>query len=290
MPDLTFIYQGLAAILPMESMQLGFMQHALLGLLLLAPMTALMGIQVIHFRMAFFADAISHSAFTGVAIGLMLGFDPQITMPVFGVLVGLFMILGQRKTFLSSDTIIGVFFSGVVAFGLAVVSRHKNLARDIQQFLYGDILTISEIQILAMFLLLLILVLFQVYGFNRLLYIGMNPILAKAHQVRTKTYQYLYAALLSLVVIFSVQAVGVLLVTAMLIVPAAAARNLSKTAGQMVWWAIFINITSCVAGLVISAQDWAETATGATIILVSFGWFLVSMATQFLSRENYEQP
>ncbi len=98
MPDLAFIYKILAMLLPMESMQMGFMQHALLGLLLLAPMTALMGIQVIHFRMAFFADAISHSAFTGVALGLMLGFDPKLTMPAFGVLVGLFMILGQRKT------------------------------------------------------------------------------------------------------------------------------------------------------------------------------------------------
>ena len=95
-----------------------------------------------------------------------------------------------------------------------------------------------------------------------------------------------YAGLLSLVVIFSVWAVGVLLVTAMLIVPAAAARNFARTAGGMVWWALLVSTTSAVTGLLISAQDSARTATGATVILVAFGWFLGSSGVKLIRGEG----
>lgn len=286
MPELTYFYR-LAAMLPFECMDMLFMQQATVGLFLLAPMVAFMGVQVINFRMAFFADAISHSAFTGVALGLLLSIDPHLTMPFFGLLIGLLIVNGQRKTILSTDTLIGVFFSGVVAFGLAVVSKNNTIARDVQSFLYGDILTISNNDIWAMLILLVILLAFQTYGYNRMLYIGLNPLMAKVHGVRVANYQYIYAALLAFVVIFSVWAVGVLLVTAMLIVPAATARNFARTAGSMVWWSLLISISSAFSGLIISAQDWAGTATGATIILVAFGWFLASLIFQFIYGKKH---
>ena len=125
-------------------MQSRFMQQALLALLLLAPMTAAMGILVVNFRMAFFAEAISHSAFTGVALGMLLTVSPELTMPLFGLAVGLGIVAAQHHSSLASDTVIGVFFSGMVAFGLAMVSRDRSLARDMQRFLYGDILTIID--------------------------------------------------------------------------------------------------------------------------------------------------
>jgi zinc transport system permease protein len=96
MPDLAPLYGFLARALPFEAMQARFMQQALLGLLLIAPMAASMGVQVINFRMAFYADAISHSAFAGVALGLIFAVSPQWTMPVFGVAVGLAIMAMQR--------------------------------------------------------------------------------------------------------------------------------------------------------------------------------------------------
>jgi zinc transport system permease protein len=137
-----------------------------------------------------------------------------------------------------------------------------------------------------MIALFVVLMLFQAYGYNRMLYIGLNPVLAQAHRVRVAVYQYVYAGLLSLVVVSSVWAVGVLVVTAMLIVPAAAARNFARSAGGMVWWALLVSVTSAMAGLLISAQDWARTATGATIILVAFGWFLLSAVVAFLRGDR----
>jgi zinc transport system permease protein len=284
--DLSLLYDLVPRIIPSECLQTRFMQQAFIGLILLAPMAASMGIQVVNFRMAFFADAISHSAFTGVAIGLLTAINPHWTMPAFGLLIGIGIIAVQRLSTLSSDTVIGVFFSALIAFGLAVVSRDANLARDMQRFLYGDILTIGDQEILCLILLFLMIMLFQAWGYNRMLYIGISPTLAAAHRVQVALYQYLYAALLSLVVIFAVWAVGVLLVTALLIVPAAAARNFTRSAGGMFWWALFISFTSAVAGLLVSAQAWARTATGATIILFAFAWFLLSLAVSFAGRKT----
>jgi zinc transport system permease protein len=286
MPDLSPLYALIALLLPFDCMQARFMQQAMAGLLLLAPMAAAMGIMVVNFRMAFFSDAISHSAFAGVALGLIFSLDPNWTMPVFGLLVGLGITILQRNSSLSSDTVIGVFFSAMVAFGLAIVSRDRSLARDLQRFLYGDILTISDPQILCLLALFLVFMVFQVVSYNHLLYIGLNPSLARAHRVRVAAQQYIFAGLLSLIVMFAVQAVGVLLVTAMLIVPAATARNVARSAGSMFWWAMLVSISSAVIGLIVSAQDWARTATGATIILAACSWFLLSMVIAVMRRKQ----
>lgn len=276
MIDLSFIYQLLATIFACDCMQARFMQQAMLGLLLLAPMTAAMGVHVVNHRMAFFSDAVSHTAFTGVAIGLIFSLNPDWTMIVFAVFFGLGIMLVQRRSTLSVDTVIGVFFSAGIAFGLAVVSRDRSAARDVQRFLYGDILTITDLELGLLILLFLVLAGFMWVGYNRLLYIGLHPLLAQTHRVKVWAYQYSYAGLLSLVVIFSVRTVGMLLVTAMLIVPAASARNFASSAGRMFWWAILVSLSSAVAGLLISAQDWARTATGPTVILVACLWFSVS--------------
>jgi zinc transport system permease protein len=286
MPDLTPLYALLAQLLPFECMQARFMQQAMAGVLLLAPMAAVMGIMVVNFRMAFFADAISHSAFAGVALGLIFSVDPNWTMPAFGLVVGLGIMILQRNSSLSSDTVIGVFFSAMIAFGLAIVSRDRSLARDLQRFLYGDILTISDGQILCLLALFLALMTFQTLSYNHLLYIGLNPALAQAHRVRVAAHQYIFAGLLSLIVMLAVQAVGVLLVTALLIVPAAAARNVARSAGAMFWWAMLVGLSSAIIGLILSAQDWARTATGATIILVACGWFLLSLAVAAVRGER----
>ena len=285
MLDLAPLYH-LVSLLPFECLQVGFMQQAMAALLLLAPMAATMGVQVVSFRMAFFSDAISHSAFAGVALGLLFAVDPHLAMPLFGILVG-FGIMGvQRNSALSSDTIIGVFFSAVMAFGLAIVSRDNTVARDLQQFLYGDILTITETDIRWLIGLFLALTAFQIWGYNRLLYIALNPVMARVHGINVCLWQYVFSGLLALVVMFCVWTVGVLLVTAMLIVPAAAGRNFAQTAGGMFWWAQVVAITSGVAGLLLSAQEWMSTASGATMILVACVWFALSSVWARLRRPH----
>jgi zinc transport system permease protein len=284
MVDLSWLYHLVGRAVPLECMQDQFMQQALVGLVLLAPMCAAMGVQVVNFRMAFFSEAISHSAFAGVAIGLLLAIDVRLSMIALALLIGVAITAVGRRSSLSIDTVIGVFFAAVIAFGLAIVSRERHIARQLQMFLYGDILTIGDAEIVWEAVLFTALMAFQAVGYNRMLYVGLNSVLASAHRVRTRAYQYVFAALLALVVIFSVWAVGVFLVTAMLIVPAATARNLARSAGGMFWWAMVVSVSSAVAGLVISAQSWAHTATGATIILCASAWFAVSLIPAVLRK------
>jgi zinc transport system permease protein len=259
-------------------LQPSFMQRALVALLLLAPMSAAMGVQVVNHRLAFFSDAVSHSAFAGVAVGLLCAVHPHWTMPLLGVAVGVGIVALQRNRLLSSDTAVGVLFAAVTAAGLAVVSRHRHLARELHRFLYGDVLTMGDGELLQLAGLLAVLVVFLAITWNRLVYTGVSPTLAQVHQVPTGPLQYGLAALLSLVVVLSVWAMGVLLVTALLIVPAAAARNLARSARGMFWWAVGVSTFSSLAGLVLSALPAVGTATGATIVLVAVGCFLLSLA------------
>ncbi len=280
------LYDIVGRLLPFEVMDATFMRRALVGLLLLTPMTAAAGVQVVTHRMAFFSDAISHSVFTGLALGILFAVHPHWTLPLFALLVGLGIVAVQRRTGLSADTVIGVFFSAAIAFGLAIISREPGLARELQRVIYGDILTLTDAEIMGTAVLLLVLTGFLIFGFNHLLYIGVNADLAQAHQVRVAAYQYAFAGLLALLVVLSVRAVGMLLVTAMLIVPAAAARNLSRSAGAMFWWAQVIAVSSAIAGLLISAQDTVRTATGATIVLIMSVWFAVGAIVAGLRRRG----
>lgn len=272
---MSFIYD-LIGLLPFDCLEPHFMRQALLALLLLSPMTAMLGVHVMNFRMAFFSDAVGHSAFAGLAAGLILGAPPQPSILVFGILVGLFIMAVQRKSGLSADASIGIVFSAVVAFGLAVVSREPDLGRQIQLYLYGDILTVSQGEIAILAILLVCLSIFEIIGWNKLLSLALSPSLARVEGIATGFWQYLFAGLLALTVMFCVRTVGVLLVTAMLIVPAATGRNLARSMAGVFWWTIIVAVSSSVAGLILSAQEWLATASGATVILVACLWFGVS--------------
>lgn len=279
----TWLY-NILGWLPFECLEPRFMRQALLGLLLLSPMTAMLGVHVLNFRMAFFSDAVGHSAFAGLALGLILGASPQTAVLVFGMLVGIAIMGIQRRSGLSADAAIGIVFSAVVAFGLAVVSRAPNLGREIQQYLYGDILTVSEGELTVLLLLLCAIAVFEILGWNKMLYLSLSPVMARVEGMATAFWQYLFAAILALVVMFCVRAVGVLLVTAMLVVPAATARNLARDMRGLFWWSIVVASSSAICGLILSAQEWLATASGATVILVSCLWFALSCGWRRIRR------
>ena len=265
------------SFIPLECMQMRFMQEAFIGILLLAPLAAAAGIQVVNFRMAFFSDAIGHSVFAGVAIGLLLSVSPHWSMPVTALLVGGGIMLLKRCSRLSSDTVIGVFYSAVAAAGLALVSRNPGVAKDMQTFLYGDILTVSGGEIAYLFILSLAFYIFQIFAFNKLMITGLDEKLAKAHNIPTALYEYIYVGLLALIVIVAVRATGVLLVTALLIIPSAAARNLASGAGKMVFFALLFGLVSGIAGLLLSAQEFINASSGAMIVLTASTIFFITL-------------
>ena len=274
-----------AKLFPLECMEPEFMRRAMLGLLLIAPLAALSGVQVVNSRMSFFSDAIGHSAFAGVAVGLIFSLPPEFSMPALALAIGILIMYLRRGSRLSTDTVIGIIFSAVVAFGLAIVSRNREASRGINMFLYGDILTIGNNEITLLAVLLAAFLVFQFFAWNRMLHISVNEQIAGVHRIKVAVYQYLFAALLSLVVILCVRAVGVLLVTAVLIVPAATARNFARNSRQLFFLSLLFSYVSCAGGLLISAQQWAGVPAGAAIVLLSCAMFAASfIAARFRSK------
>lgn len=274
--------------LPFEWAHRDFMRFALLALLLIAPACGMVGVHVVHFRMAFFSDAIAHSAFSGVAIGFLLtaaGFswaEPRYTLLVLGLLIGTFITLVKRRTDLGTDTIIGVAFSAVIAAGIAVITYKPSFMRDFNLYLYGDILLLDRTDLRTPLLLAFIAAVFMIVSYNRLLLMGFNNDLARTRGVATRLYDYLFAYLVVLLVTASIRLTGLLLVTALLVVPAAAARNLARSAGSMFWLATLIALVSAAAGLIVSY--YLKTATGAAVILVGTLIFILSLALRSARR------
>jgi zinc transport system permease protein len=279
---INMIFSALDIILPFKWLEPEFMKRALLALLCVAPACAAMGVMVVNFRMAFFSDAVSHSAFTGVALGLLFAINPMITLVIFGVLVGLGITQLRSRTDLPTDTIIGVFFSGAVALGIVIISHRRALGRLLEAFLYGDVLAISRGDLKMMFVLLIVVLGFIGYSYNELFLIGLNEDLSRTRGTRVKLYNYAFSILLALVVTVSIRAIGILLVTAMLIVPAATARTLAKSAGGMFWYAIGVSLISAVSGL--AASYHFDTATGATVILVATILFALSYPARLILK------
>jgi zinc transport system permease protein len=257
-----------------------FMQRALLALVFVSTASAMMGFFVVSFRMAFFADAISHSAFTGVALGVLLAVAPMWAVVVFGLVVAVGVLRLSRRADLATDTAIGVFLAFVVALGIVVVSARGGLSRSFAMILYGDVLSVSSGEVVLLGGLLVVVAVFMALAFNRLLLISVHPPLATAKGIRVGLWEVLFGMLVALVVLLSLRAVGLLLVTALMVVPAAAARNVARSAGGAMWWSLAFAAFSAVCGLWLSYVF--DSAAGATVVLVSTGLFVLSLFGRLL--------
>ncbi|MBI5342843.1 MAG: metal ABC transporter permease, partial [Deltaproteobacteria bacterium] len=259
-------------------------KRALLAVLFVAPADAAVGVPLVQFPMAFFSDAVGHSAFTGVALGVLLGIHPLLTMVAFGLFVAWAITLVKGRTGLSPDTVIGVFFSTVIALGIAVISAQKGLTRNLQAYLYGDLLAISAAEVAWMAVLFLAVAVYLFFTFNRILLLGVHEGFARSLGVRGRALEISFSLAVALVVTTAIRAVGILLVTALLVVPAAAARNTARTAAAAFWTAIAISLASGFAG--IAASYYLDTATGATIVLFASGFFALTALLRLARGET----
>ncbi len=281
---LSLAYSLMDRLLPLAFAEPAFMKRALLAVLFVAPAAAAVGVPLIQFRMAFFSDAIGHSAFTGVALGVLLGIHPLLTMVAFGLFVAYAITLAKGRTGLSPDTVIGVFFSTVIALGIAIISAQKGLTRNLQAYLYGDLLAITDAEVLWMAALFLAVAAYLFLAFNRILLLGVHEGFARSLGIRGRTLEISFSIVVALVVTTAIRAVGILLVTALLVVPAAAARNVARGTAGAFWTAIVISLFSGVAG--IAASYHLDTATGATIVLFTAAFFALTALLRLARGES----
>ncbi|MGC8668783.1 MAG: metal ABC transporter permease [Chthonomonadales bacterium] len=252
-----------------------FMQRALMVSLLMGTLCPLLGVFVVIRRMSFFGDAIAHSAFTGIALGLLLGVDPSLSSVAFAVLIALGMGALQARSSIPSDTIIGVFFAGAAALGILLIGLLQGYRTNLFAYLFGDVLTVSRGDLAAAAILLGGVAIAVLILRRPLLQVALNRDLAAVHGARVAAVEYALMVLLAVTVAMSIKLVGIILVTALLIIPAAAARNVSRSIRQVFAFALAAGVISAVLGLLASYQ--LNTASGPTIVMVSIVLFIASL-------------
>ena len=244
----------------------GFMWTALFAVFLIAPLYGLLGTMVVDGRMSFFADSLGHSAMTGIAVGVLLGMQtPLWAMLVFGVVYAALLSWVKARGAASTDTTIGVFSSTGMALGVVLLSRNGGFAK-YSNYLIGDLLAIDKNDLVAAAVVLAVTIVYWLVMYNQLLLTSVNDALASSRGIKTRLVETSFACLLAIVVMLSIRWVGVLIISAMLVLPSAAARNLARNVRSYHLFAIVIALICGILGLLLSFA-WG-TASGATIVLV----------------------
>ena len=236
-------------LLPFEWAHYVFMKNALLGVLLVTPMFGLLGTMVVNNKMAFFADALGHSALTGIAIGVILGIkNPIWSMLAFSLMLAVLIIKVKNVNTSSTDTIIGVFASTAVALGVVILSFRGGFTK-YSVYLIGDLLSISQIDLIILPIIFIIVIIIWTIAFNKLLLVSVNQLLARSRGINVDFYEYLFTITVAVIVTISIQWVGVLIISSMLVLPAAAARNISSNMRQYHIYSVAIALISGVRDL-----------------------------------------
>ena len=253
---------------------LGFMQRGLVAALMVGVVCAVMGTFVVLKGMAFIGDAVSHAAFPGLVIAYLLGIPLYVGGAVAAVATALAIGWVSRRGGLRFDTAVGVLFAGTFAFGILLFSTIDNYVADLFSYLLGNVLGIT-IGDLAQIALLGTIVLAVVFVLRKeLLYATFDPAGAAASGLPVTTLEYLLLGLLGVTIVVSIQAVGIIMVVAMLVTPAATAQLLVVRYGRMVALAVAAAASSAVVGLYLSF--YLNVASGASIVLVETALFVVA--------------
>ena len=288
------IYAILEFLLPFEFIDYTFMKNALLAILLITPIFAILGTMIVNNKMAFFSDALGHSALTGIAIGMLLGISNiNISMIIFAVVFALLLNFIKNKTTYGADTIISVFSSIAIALGLAILAQTGSFNK-YSSYLVGDILSITPSEILYLFITFIAVILFWYFMFNKLNVISINKTLAKSRGVNTKLIDNIFVILIAIIVMISIRWIGILLINSLLILPAAASRNVAKSMRSYHLLSVIFSVFSGITGLILSYY-W-NIPTGPMIVIISgiiyFVTFVIGKlgtGPNFLNREKRDR-
>ncbi|MGH2588053.1 MAG: metal ABC transporter permease [Dehalococcoidia bacterium] len=258
-----------------EPLDAAFMQRALLASLLVALVGGVIGTFVVLKGLAFIGDALAHSAFAGVAAAFVLGGSIYLGSIVAGVLTALAIAFVSRRARISFDTAIGILFVGAFAFGIMLISASRSYTVDLFSFVFGDVLGVGWEDIWVMAALSLFVLLVVAVFYREALFTAYDPTMAAASGVPVAAVQYGQLALLALTTVVALKVVGIVLVVAMLVTPAATAQLVVRRVPAMMAVAVLCGAVSAVAGLYISY--YANVASGAAIVLVATGLFLLAL-------------
>ena len=261
------LWYALWDLLPLEMFHWDFMKNALLALLLMAPLFGLLSTMIVTGRMSFFSDALGHSAFTGIAIGAICGLTaPTWAAVFFSVVFALLFSYVRSRSNQAADTLIGVFSSSAVALGIFVATLGGGSFTKYNKYLIGDILSVTPGEIGMLALVLAAVLVFWVLYANRLTLTAIHPQLASSRGIPVGLSQTLFVTAIAVVVTLSISSVGLLILNSLLVLPAAAARNIARNLKQYHIFSVLFALLAGIGGL--SVSYYSGCSAGAAISLI----------------------
>lgn len=277
------IYNILEFILPFDFMTYSFMKNAFMAIILISPIFAILGTMIVNNKMAFFSDALGHSALTGIAIGMLFGMaDINMSMIIFAIIFAILLNMVKQKTTYGADTIISVFSSIAIALGLAILSQSGNFTK-YSSYLVGDILSITTNEIIYLVIAFILTVLFWKFFFNKLNCVSINQALAKSKGINATIIDNIFVIIIAIIVMISIRWIGILLINSLLILPAASSRNIAKNMRSYHGFAILFSMLSGILGLIISY--YYNIPTGPMIVIISGIIYFFTFALKGMVKE-----
>lgn len=273
----------------MGPLEYTFMQHALLAGLLAAVACGIIGVYVVVKRMVFISGGISHASFGGIGLGYYLGINPVLGALFFTVASALSMGVVTRRTRLAEDTAIGILWAMGMALGIIFIGLTPGYAPDLFGYLFGSILTVPSSDLITMLILDIAIIATVFLLYKEFLALSFDEEFGTAAGVPTEPLYLILLCLIALTVVVLIKVVGIILVIALLTIPAAMARQFTHSLKRMMLFSILFGVVFTTGGLWLSYE--LDLASGATIILVSGALFLASLGFARLHRrKQLQQP
>ena len=261
------LWYTICDLIPLELLQWDFMKNALLAILIMCPLFGLVSTMIVTGKMSFFSDALGHSAFTGIAIGCICGIgNPTWVAVLFSVVFALLFSFVRSRSSHTADTLIGVFSSTAVALGIFIATFGGGSFTKYNTYLIGDILSVTPAQIGMLAIILVSVILFWVIFNNKMVLTNIYPQLASSRGISTGAIQTVFTTLIAVIVTLAISWVGLLILNSLLVLPGAAARNVSKNMKQYHLFSVIFALIAGLIGLVVSY--YLGSSAGASICLV----------------------
>ena len=259
-----------------EPYEFAFMQRALMSLVIVSVVGSIVGTFVVHKGLAASGSGLAHATLAGVAIAFVNGLSVALGALVAAVATGVGIGYVRSNSRVSYDTAIAIFFVSAFSLGILVISRRSSYTPDLISFVFGDILGVSRADLLGEFLLAVVVVAFVLAFYREMVMVAYDPAMAAAAGVRAWFFEYALLVLIALAVVVALQAIGIVLVSAMLIIPPATASLLARRIPQIIALSFVLSVGASVLGLYASFH--ADVAASPAIVMAATAAFAVTLA------------
>ncbi len=258
-----------------DLLKLPFFQNAIIAGVIVGILTAVLGTFVVLRRMSFIGTGIAHSAFGGVALGILIGIDPFVSALTFCIFTGFLIAFTSRKFNISEDSAVGVFFPAMMSLGIILLAFVKGYSPNLLSYLFGDILLVSKTDIIISLIVFFIVIIFISVFYREMTYITFDSEFSKVIGIPVEIYDYFFISLISLAVVISIKIVGIILVSALLVIPPLSALKFSRNYIAYIILSVSVGIIVNIGGVIVSY--YLNMPPGATIVIFATLIFLLSL-------------